>query len=306
MEAVGLDRQTREYIDASRSDATRRAYASDWADFVAWCSQEQLGALPAAPGAVARYLADLAGKRKASTLQRRAASIAAAHRAASQPDPTKTEAVRAVLRGIRRVHGSAQTKKAPVRVSHLRVGLPEAGGGVQALRDRALLLLGYAGAFRRSELCGLNYEDIEQAPEGLVATVRRSKTDQEGRGLRKAIPYGAREDTCPARAVLAWMEASGPGPLFRPVSKKGKISPKRLGARSVALIVKRHAAAMGLDSSKVSAHSLRAGLVTDGFAAGVPEAVIMEQTGHRSHAVMAGYRREANLFRQNVAASVGL
>lgn len=302
------DHAARAYIESSRSEATKRAYRSDWAGFARWCASQVLEAMPADPITVARYLSAHGGALKPSSLQRKLASISIAHKSAGYASPCSSEIVQSVLRGIRRTHGSAQTKKVPVRVADLRKGLESLGSTPIAIRDRALVLLGYAGGFRRAELAALAASDVQEVPEGLIVTVRRSKTDQEGHGHRKAIPYGSRMETCPVRALRAWREAAGigGGPLFRRVLKGGRLTGEPITPKAVSIVVKRLAPAMGLDADAVGGHSLRAGLVTDAFAAGVPEAVIMEQTGHRSHQVMAGYRREANLFKQNAAAAVGL
>jgi integrase len=291
-----LIQQAQEYVRSSKSEATLKAYRSDWADFTGWCGEHAVQILPASPETVALYLTNLAGDKKISTIQRRVASITAAHKAAGHESPAKTELVRTVLQGIKRTHGAPQSKKTPVRVKNLRQAAEALTTRPIDIRDRAVLLVGYAGGFRRSELAAIDWEQIESTDEGLIITVLRSKTDQEGEGQRKALPYGSRSDTCPVKALSDWVETAAieGGPIFRRVTKSGKVLPERITDRTIAQIIKKHA------------HSLRAGLVTDGFAAGVPEAVIMEQTGHRSHAVMTGYRREAELFKQNVAASVGL
>lgn len=298
----------RSYAANSRAEATRRAYRSDWEGFSAWCEGRGRPAMPASPETVALYLSDLADVRKPSTLARKSAAISVAHQSAGHPSPCSSVLVHSVMSGIRRAKGTAQTKKAPVRVAHLRKGLETLPDNQLGMRDRALLLIGYAGGFRRSELSALDVSDVEFVPEGVTITVRRSKTDQEGRGMKKAIPYGSRSDTCPVKALRAYLDETGiaEGPLFRRAVKGGRVTRERMGGRSVADAVKRLAPAMGLDAAQVGGHSMRAGLVTDAYAAGVPEAVIMAQTGHRSHQVMGGYRREANLFKQNAAASVGL
>lgn len=296
------------FIKDSRADNTRRAYRSDWVGFESWCNGKGLVALPAAPSTVAGYIADLAATAKASTIGRKVASISTAHKMAGHLSPCASELVLSTLKGIRRTLTVATVKKAPVRVANLRVCFGAMGNRAPDVRNRALLLIGYAGGFRRSELVALDGSDVEETSEGLVVTVRRSKTDQTGAGHRKGIPYGGNPATCPVRALKAWLALSKgcKGPLFTRIGKGGRLTDQRLTAQSVALIVKQLAPSMGLDPETVGGHSMRAGFVTDAYAAGAPEAAIMATTGHRSHAVMVGYRREANLFKQNAAAMVGL
>jgi integrase len=176
------------------------------------------------------------------------------------------------------------------------------------VRDRALLLVGFAGAFRRSELVSLDVGDVEIRREGLLVTLRRSKTDQEAAGREVAIPYGSNPDTCPVRALEAWLEASGiaDGPLWRAVDKGGRLQPGRLSDKAVALVVKKRAEAAGLDPDLYAGHSLRAGLATAAAAAGASERSIMEQTGHKSVQTVRRYIRRGTQFRDNAAGMVGL
>ena len=223
--------RTRSYIDASRSPATLRAYRSDWAHFQAWCDEHNLVALPAEPAVVAMYLTDLAGSGdfKASTLSRRLVSIAQAHKAAGHKSPTSDETVRLVNAGIRRTIGTAQRAVRPTVTEDIRAMVATCGDDPAGIRDRALLLIGFAAALRRSELAGLNVDDIEQTRDGLVVTLRRSKMDQEAAGRRVGVPYGSKPATCPVRAYAAWIEAAGleEGPVFRPVDRHGNIGERR-------------------------------------------------------------------------------
>jgi integrase len=175
------------------------------------------------------------------------------------------------------------------------------------IRDRALLLVGFAGAFRRSELVGLNVEDLEFNENGLVVHLRRSKTDPEGRGRKVGIPYGLAPATCPVRAVEAWVQVLQivEGPLFRAVDRHGRIHASRLTPQSVALVVKKRTAKEGIEGD-YAGHSLRAGLATAAAAAGVPERAIMAQTGHRSLTTLRKYIRDGSLFLENAAAKIGL
>lgn len=300
--------QPRDYARHARSANTRRAYEADWREFAAWCRAHDRAPLPAGAETVARYLSSQAGSLKTSTLTRRLSAISQAHKAAGLPSPTADPAVRTVHAGIRRAHGTAQVGKAPVLTADLRAMLATLPASPMGLRDRALLLLGFAGAFRRSELVGLDAEDLVVTREGLVVRLRRSKTDQEGQGRTIGIPYGAQPATCPVRAVQEWLAATGydGGPLFRPFNRHGRMLPARLSDRAVARIVQRAAAAAGLDPARYAGHSLRAGLATAAAAAGVSERAIMAQTGHRSVAMVRRYIRDGSLFTENAAASIGL
>jgi integrase len=222
---------------------------------------------------VACFVADLARTAKPSTIDLRLAAISAAHRAAGHDSPTKAEAVRLVRRGVRRTLGTAQPQVRPVTVPELRTMLEGLGSGPGGSRDRALLLLGFAGALRRSELVGLDVADVCEGADGLTVRLRRSKTDQEGAGRTIGIPYGSRQATCPVRAWLAWLEVSGitEGAAFRPVDRHGHVGTTRLSGQAVVLVLKRLAVRAGLDPGEVAGHSLRAGLATSAAAAGVPE-----------------------------------
>lgn len=289
------------YVDAGTSRSTRRAYAQSWAAWVAWCAARATPPLPAAPELVAAWFAELAqAGRRPSTLDRHLAAISAAHHAASLPSPRTHPALRAVLRGIRRTHGSASRQVAPLRVEDLRAALPR-GDDPRALRDRALLLLGFAAALRRSELVALDLADLDPRAEGLVLTLRASKTDPERHGELVAIPYARRPELCAVRAVAAWRVHVDGGALFRPVDRHGHIGGTRLSDRAVADVVKEAATRAGLDPLTFSGHSLRAGFATSAAAAGLPEREIMRQTRHRSVAVFRGYVRKGSLFVDNPA-----
>src|SRR5438128_1878915 len=274
--------RARDYAAAARAANTIRAYRADWRDFSAWCDEAGLQALPATPDTVALYLTSQAGRKKISTLQRRLSSISQAHQVAGLESPTRSAAVRLVWAGIRRTHGTAQVGKAPTLVEDLQamVGAmaPRRRGQdwrLLELRDRALLLLGFAGAFRRSELVGLDLEDLEFSRAGLVVRLRRSKTDQEGQGRRIGIPRGQRAATCPLISLQAYLKAAGidSGPLFRGVNRHGQLQ-GRLSDRTVALVVKRRVEVVGLDPERFAGHSLRAGLATSAAAAGASERAI--------------------------------
>jgi len=308
IELAEIAADARDYVAASRAENTTLVYRTGWAQFTAWCDEHRVTALPAAPETVACYVADLAKAAKPATIDLRLAAISAAHRAAGHESPTTAEAVRLVRRGVRRTLGTAQRQVRPLTVPELRTMLQGLGSEPAGCRDRALLLLGFAGALRRNELVGLDVADITEGIDGLTVRLRRSKTDQEGAGRTLGIPFGSNPVTCPVRAWRTWLEVSGitEGPAFRPVDRHGHIGSTRLSAQAVALVLKRHAARAGLDPDEMAGHSLRAGLATSAAAAGVPERVIAEQTGHKGTAMLRRYIREGSLFRENAASAVGL
>ena len=211
-------------------------------------------------------------------------------------------------RGVRRTLGTTRRQVRPLTVPELRSMLQGLRTDPAGCRDRALLLLGFAGALRRSELVGLDVADVTEGTDGLTVRLRRSKTDQEGAGRTVGIPYGSNPVTCPVRAWRAWLEVSGitDGAAFRPVDRHGHTGTARLSGHAVALVLKRHAARVGLDPAEVAGHSLRAGLATSAASAGVPERVIAEQTGHKGTSMLRRYIRRGSLFRENAAGAVGL
>jgi len=309
--AVSLYRvedRARHYARESRAVNTRRAYRADWADFTAWCQEHRRTALPATPETLVLYLSDRAATLKTLTLQRRLTAISQAHKAADLDTPTADRAVRRVMTGIRRQNGTAQEGKAPAITREIRAMVDHLPATLRGQRDRALLLLGFAGAFRRSELVSLDVGDLAWSDDGLVVRLRRSKTDQEGAGRTVGIPYGSKPGTCPVRAVRAWLTAAGiaDGPLFRGVDPHRNLGQTRLSDKTVARVVKAAAEAAGLDPARYAGHSLRAGLATAAAQAGVAERVIMAQTGHKSLPMVRKYIREGSLFTQNAAAEVGL
>jgi site-specific recombinase XerD len=297
------------YAEASRAESTARAYRSDWKHFTTWCEGTHRAPLPAEPATVAAYVAGLAESgKKPATIARRLASISQAHQLAGFDSPSRTEMVRSVMKGIRRTHGTAQRQAAPATTQVIKAMVEHLPGTLGGKRDRALILLGFAGAFRRSELVSGRVEDVQFTAEGLVFTLRHSKTDQERQGTRKGIPYGSNPNTCPVRALRAWLDAASitSGPIFRAVDRWGRVSPTALSDRAVADIVKRCAAAAGFKADDFSGHSLRAGLATSAAAAGVMDRDIMKQTGHKSDRVLRRYIRDGSLFRDNAAGKVGL
>ena len=257
---------------------------------------------------MASYIAECAGRLKVGSLQRRLNAITEAHKAVGLESPTHSPIVANTMKGIRRTMGTAPTQKAPAVTDDIRAMVEAADAGTIGARDRALILLGFAGAFRRSELVGLNVEDCEFSKDGLTVILRKSKTDQEGVGRKVGIPYGSNPETCPVRVLQAWVEEAGisAGPLFRALNRHGKLKAGRLSGLDVARIVKKLAQRAGLDAAKYAGHSLRAGHATSAAIAGASERSIMNQTGHRSVQMVRRYIRDGSLFRDNSAGKLGL
>ena len=303
-----LEDEARRYLSASRSANTERAYRSDWRGFTNWCTTHGLTSLPAEPTTVVLYLTDMARTAKTATIQRRLSSISVAHQAAGLATPTADILVRSAWSGIRRTNGTAQTAKTALLTDHIRAMIATLPDNLLGIRDACLLLLGFSSAMRRSELVALDVADVADTNDGLIVTVRKSKTDQEGGGREIGIPYGANPTTCPVRVLRAWLEASRieDGPLFRPINRHGQLGGKRLSGQAVALVVKRTAEAAGLDPNLVAGHSLRSGMATSAARAGATEAEIMNQTGHRSLPVLRRYIRRGSLFTGNAAGKLGL
>jgi integrase len=300
--------QVREFIRASKAESTLRGYKSDWRHFCKWCGDRGLGPLPAPPEAVASYIAECAARLKVGSIQRRLNAIAEAHKAVGLDSPMSTGMVKNTLKGIKRTLGTAAVQKAPTLTDDIRGMVSVADSGLIGLRDRALILLGFAGAFRRSEVVSLDVADLDFGHDGLTVTLRRSKTDQEGVGRKIGIPYGANPETCPVRVLQSWLEAAtiASGPVFRSINRHGKVRQGRLAPADVARIVKKLALRAGLDPMKYAGHSLRAGHATSAAFAGASERSIMAQTGHKSVQMVRRYIRDGSLFRENSAGKLGL
>lgn len=287
------------YLQASLSANSKRAYRSDLLQFESWG-----GTIPTTPQVVAQYLVAHAETLSNATLSRRLVSISRAHTSHGYESPTQNDLVKATLHGIRRVHGTAQRQVSPIMKADI-TAMVENLSGIIGARDKALLLTGFAGAFRRSELVALQCSDIEWVELGMVVNLRSSKTDQLGHGRKVGIPF-ARGRHCAVKSLKQWLEIANitGGFLFRSVTKHGKISEARLSPEAVATIVKKHAQAIGLSSEKFSGHSLRTGLVSSAAQAGVPSNKIRQQTGHTSDAMLARYIRDAGIFIDNAAGAV--
>lgn len=294
----------------AKAPNTKRAYQADWNDFAAFCRSRNNVSLPADPDVVALYLRHEAEKvkLKMTTVARRIAAITEKHRENGFVSPADQWVVRNTLKRLRRELGSPARGKAPLLTADLQKIVQIIPSTRAGTRDKAVLLLGFAGAMRRSELVGLDVADLALAPEGLVLSVNQSKTDQVHQGRKIGIPYGKIEATCPVQAVLRWLDESkiSDGPLFRAVNKHGHVRMTRLTDQIIADIVKKYVGAIGKYTTKFSGHSLRAGFITSADMAGVPERAIQEQSGHRSILVLRRYIRDASIFRANAAGKVGL
>jgi len=290
----------RALVRASVADNTRTAYASDLRHFAAWG-----GAIPASPEHIAAYIAEHAGKLAVSTIVRRVAALSKAHQALGAQNPCESLLVRATLRGLRRTFGTAQKQAKALMRDDLFLVLDAMGSELKDSRDRALLLLGFAGGFRRSELVGLDVRDIEHVRQGIVISLRHSKTDQEGAGRKIGIPHG-RTRYCPMSAVTDWLTQSGitEGAIFRPINRHGQIQPDHIAGDAVSDIIRERLAAVGINPEGYSGHSLRAGFATSAAQAGASTLKIRAQTGHTSDAMLSRYIRDGELFVGNAAGVV--
>jgi site-specific recombinase XerD len=293
------------FVKAGVPENTRRAYASDWALFSDWCRDHKVPNLPADPRTIAAFLADEAPHAKPSTLRRRLAAIAKMHLVAGHLNPCATEAVKATFKGIERTYGIAAKAKAPATLAKLEKMVATCPTDLDGLRARAILLVGYAGAFRRSELAGLMVDDLTWTDEGVRITVRRSKTDQRGEGQTKAIPY-VEGTMCAATALKVWLTASRvkEGPVFRAFRRDGLPKATRMSDEAVAVIVKGAAKRAGFDPAEFAGHSLRAGHVTEARSRGVSDAATMSVTGHKRVETLNMYDRRENAFDKTSAGAV--
>ena len=299
--------QAREFARRSKAESTLRGYRADWkssAPGPTYAARE----LPGTPESVSAYIAECAGGLKVRSIQRRLNAISEAHKAFGTDSPTSAGIVRAALKGIRRTLLVSPVQKTPVPTDDIRAMMDSSDAGMIGLRDRALVLIGFAAAFRRSELVGLAVEDCAFSKDGLTITLRRSKTDPEGQGRRIGIPYGSNPETCLMRVLQAWIELAGvgAGALFRSINRHGHVQPGLLAPIDVARVVKKLALRAGLDPAKYAGHSLRAGHATSAAIAGASDRSIMNQTGHRSVQMVRRYIREGSLFRENGAGKLGL
>ena len=288
-----LELETINNLKNSKSKNTLRAYQSDYNDFSLFCSKNGFQAMPTQPKILALYITHLASYSKYSTLKRRLASISIIHKTKGHYIDTKHPIIVENLMGIKRTNGSNQKGKKPLLINDLKLLInsihESKEKNIRKIRDKALVLIGFSGGFRRSELVDIEYEDIEFVEEGVKIFVKRSKTDQSGEGMTKAIPYFDNINFCPVKALNKW--------VVEAEIKEGKIF--NISDKSVALIIKKYANYAGLDSNRYAGHSLRSGFATSTAESGAEERNIMAMTGHKSTEMVRRYIKEANLFKNN-------
>ena len=288
-----LELETLKNLKNSKAANTLRAYKADFKDFSAFCAKNGLNFLPTEPKILSLYLTHLSANSKFSTLKRRIASISVIHKLKGHYLDTKHPIIMENLLGIKRVKGSNQKAKKPILIDDLRLIINAIDQTNQTekrkIRDKAIILIGFSGGFRRSELVNLIHDDVEFVNEGVKIFIKRSKTDQSGEGMTKAIPYFDNQLFCPVVSLKNWMNISE--------IKSGKIFD--ISDKSIALIIKKYASLSGLDPNKYSGHSLRSGFATSTAESGAEERNIMAMTGHKTSQMVRRYIQEANLFKNN-------
>jgi site-specific recombinase XerD len=301
-----LQEETLLNLQSSKSINTVRAYKSDFNDFGIFCAQNGFKSLPSEPKIVSLYLTHLSIKEaKISTLKRRLVSIAVIHKLKGHYLDTKHPLIIENIMGIKRRKGSIQKGKKPILINRLKEIInvidQQNKEEIKKFRDRSIILIGFSGGFRRNEIVSLDYDDLDFVPEGLKINLRRSKTDQFGEGLIKALPYFDKPQYCPVISLINWIKISkiNSGSLFRRFSKGSKLSENRLTDQTVALLIKHYLQLAGIDNKNYSGHSLRSGFATSAAEAGVDERNIMAMTGHKSTEMVRRYIKEANLFKNN-------
>ena len=300
-----LHEETLNNLKSSKANNTLRAYKSDFKDFGAFCAKHGLNSLPTEPKIVSIYLTYLSKNTKISTLRRRLVSISMVHKLKGYYLDTKHPIIVENLMGIRRVKGSIQKGKKPLLINHLKILInvinEQKIDDFKKLRDKSIILIGFGGGFRRSELISIDYEDLEFVPEGLKITIRKSKTDQFGEGMIKGLPYFTNENFCPVVNLKKWLEISKiqSGPIFRRFSKGSSLTENRLTDQSVVLLMKKYLNLAGIENKNFAGHSLRSGFATVAANSGADERSIMAMTGHKTTQMVRRYIREANIFKNN-------
>jgi site-specific recombinase XerD len=301
-----LHEETLNNLKNSKAINTIRAYKSDFKDFGAFCAKHSFKALPTEPKIVALYLTYLSGKdAKISTLRRRLVSISIMHKLKGHYLDTKHPVIIENLMGIKRRKGSIQKGKKPILINHLKAIInvinKEKIEEIKKARDKAIILIGFGGGFRRTELMSIDYEDLEFVAEGVKITIKRSKTDQFGEGMIKGLPYFANETYCPVAHLKKWIKISDikDGPIFRRFVKGCSLTSNRLTDQSVVLLIKSYLKLAGIENKNYSGHSLRSGFATVSAESGADERSIMTMTGHKTTQMVRRYIREANIFKNN-------
>ena len=293
-------------LRSSKAANTIRAYRSDFKDFALFCIKNGLKSLPSEPKIISLYLTYLSSKgTKMSTLKRRLVSIGVIHKLKGHYLDTKHPIIIENIMGIKRRKGSLQKGKKPILINHLKAIInsidEEKTEEIKKIRNKTIILIGFAGGFRRLELVSLDYEDIDFAPEGLKIRIKRSKTDQFGEGMIKGLPYFINQEYCPVIHLQKWLKLSNikSGSLFRRFTKGSKLTNKRLTDQTVALLLKKYLNSAGIDNENYSGHSLRSGFATVSAESGADERSIMAMTGHKTTQMVRRYIKEANLFKNN-------
>ncbi len=307
-----LHEATLNNLKNSKANNTLRAYKSDFKDFGAFCIRHGLNSLPTEPKVVSLYLTHLSKNSKISTLRRRLVSISMVHKLKGHYLDTKHPIIIENLMGIRRIKGSIQKGKKPLLINHLKsiinVIHEQKIGEIKKLRDKSIILVGFSGGFRRTELISIDYEDLEFVPEGLKIIIKKSKTDQFGEGMIKGIPYFNNEKYCPVINIKKWLEISRiqTGPIFRRFSKGSTLTNKRLTDQSVVLLMKQYLDLAGIENKNFAGHSLRSGFATVAAETGADERSIMAMTGHKTTQMVRRYIKEANIFKNNALNKIKL
>ena len=300
-----LHEDTLNNLKSSKANNTLRAYKSDFKDFGVFCAKHGFSSMPTEPKVVSLYLTHLSTNSKISTLRRRLVSIGVVHKLKGHYLDTKHPIIIENLMGIKRKKGSVQIGKKPILINHLKqivnVIDEQKIEKIKKLRNKTLILLGFGGGFRRTELISINKEDLDFVDEGVKITLRRSKTDQFGEGLIKGLPYFTNEKYCPVTNLKNWLILSKikTGPIFRRFKKGAILTDHRLTDQSVVLIIKDCLKIAGIENQNFSGHSLRSGFATVAAASGADERSIMAMTGHKTTQMVRRYIKDANLFKNN-------
>ena len=307
-----LHEETLNNLKISKANNTLRAYKSDFKDFGAFCYKHGFDSLPTEPKIVSLYLTYLSKTSKISTLRRRLVSISMVHKLKGHYLDTKHPLIIENLMGIKRVKGSLQKGKKPILINDLKLIInaidEQKNEEIKKARDKAIVLVGFGGGFRRTELVSLDHEDLEFVPEGLKITIKRSKTDQFGEGMTKGLPYFTNQEYCPVINLKKWLELSKikAGPIFRRFTKGASVTNNRLTDQTVVLIIKNYLNLAGIDNSNFSGHSLRSGFATVAAESGADERSIKAMTGHKTTQMVRRYIREANIFKNNALNKIKL
>tara|TARA_A100001015_G_scaffold134425_1_gene149160 strand:- start:320 stop:1273 length:954 start_codon:yes stop_codon:yes gene_type:complete len=311
-ELKSLHESTLNNLKNSKAKNTLRAYKSDFKDFSIFCAKHGINSLPTEPKIISLYLTHLSKYSKISTLRRRLVSISMFHKLKGHYLDTKHPIIVENLMGIRRLKGSIQKGKKPLLISHLKsivnVINEYRTDEIKKLRDKTIILIGFGGGFRRTELMSIDYDDLEFVPEGLKINIKKSKTDQFGEGMIKGLPYFTNEIYCPVTNLKKWLKISKikTGPIFRRFSKGLSLTNQRLSDQSVVLLMKKYLTLAGIENKNFAGHSLRSGFATVAAESGADERSIMAMTGHKSTEMVRRYIKEVNIFKNNALNKVKL